>query len=98
MSKNEYNKTVTALWTTKSGNYLSMKIDQRTYDQIQEFAKSVEVGGKLIVKNLADETREKFKGGTEKAPHAFLEYMSANSVANYEANNPRQRNNNSGGL
>jgi hypothetical protein len=98
MSNKNYNKTIAALWTTKNGNFLSMEVDQRTYDQIQEFAKSVEIGSKLIVKRLSDETREKFKGGTGKAPNAFLEMMSAASVAEYKANNPRQRNNDQGGL
>lgn len=98
MSKSKtYNKTIAALWDTKKGNSLSMRIDERTYQQIQEFARSVEIGGKLIVKRLSDETREKFKGGTEKAPNSFLEYISAESVASYEAENPRQRNNDGGG-
>lgn len=91
MSDKKYNKSVASMWRTKTGNYMSMTIDQYTYDQIQQFAKDVQVGGKLIVKNLADESRAKFKGGLEKAPHAFLEYITKESADEFSANNPRQR-------
>ena len=91
MSEKQYNKTLSALWETKSGNALSMAIDARSYDQIRAALESVEIGGKLILKKLSDDTRGKFKN-PETAPHYFLEYISKDSVAEFEAKNPRQRN------
>lgn len=94
MAKNtgkNYNTTLIALWETKNGNAMSMKIDDRSFDQLQDAFQKVEMGGKIIIKKLKDETREKFKN-PETAPTHFLEYISAADVEAYEAENPRQRN------
>lgn len=85
----KYNTTLTALWSTKKGHAMSMKIDARNYDKIKAALEEVEIGGKFIVKALTEETRGKFQD-PEKAPNFFLEYIPKGEVERFEAENPRQ--------
>lgn len=79
----DYNVSVSALWETRNGNMLSMKIDARALDKIRAALEQVEVGGKLIVKRLSEDSRSKFQS-TDRAPHFFLEYITKEQVAEYE--------------
>lgn len=83
-SNKKYNKALAALYRTREGGYLSMEIDTRSYDAFKEAAQALEVGGKIIVKVLAEDSRAKFKN-PETAPHAFLELISKDNVASYKA-------------
>lgn len=92
MTKNKkFNTTVTALWGTKTGNQMSMKIDAKAFDQIRAALEEVEIGGRLMVKKVSEETRQKFRN-PDNAPEYFLEYMSKQQVEEWEAKNPRNRN------
>lgn len=79
--KTEYNKTLASLYTTKNGNLYSLKVDNVNFDALQ----SVEIGGKLFIRFLSDETKDKIEARGKKAPEAFLEYMDAKKVAEEEA-------------
>jgi hypothetical protein len=87
MSKNQtnsdrkYNTTLAGLYQTKNGNMYSLVIDPRNYDALT----NIEVGGKLFVRFLTDETKEKFEAKGKKPPAAFLEYIDAKTVAEDEA-------------
>lgn len=88
MSKPQYNKTVSGMYTTKKGGFVSLKIDERTAEALQAAAASI--GGKLLIKITSAESKAKFKN-PDTAPDAFLEIMSSDSVAQFEKDNPRQK-------
>lgn len=81
----EFNPTFVGLYTSKAGNSLiSQKVDPLSYDRAQKAWDKVEIGGKFIVRKLSDESRAKFRN-PETAPDYFLEFMSADSVRDFEA-------------
>jgi hypothetical protein len=86
----KYNKTLIAMWETKNGNAFSMPVDQRSLDQIRGALEAVELGGKLLIKRVSEEARQKFKNPAN-APTFFLEYMSKEQVQEWEEKNPRNR-------
>lgn len=96
MSK-EYNKTLIALWPTKSGHFKSMPIDARSFDQVHGAVQEVELGGVFIVKKLSEEARAKFKNPAT-APTHFLEYISKQSVEEFEAEGKAYRESQGSGL
>lgn len=89
-NEKKYNKTMVAMWETKNGNAFSMAIDQRSLDQIKAVLEAVELGGKILVKRLAEESRQKWPNPSKAATH-MLEYMSKDQVQEWEAKNPRNR-------
>lgn len=83
----KFNKTIASVWATKAGNAMSMKLDARGLASLKEALESVTEGSKIMVKYLSDDTKGKFKN-PDKAPDAFIEIISAEDVAQYEASRP----------
>lgn len=81
MSDRKYPETVAALWKTRGGKqFRSMAIDERTFDQLQKLLANVELGGRLVFKEVPQERRK-----NEKSPEAYIEYMSKELVEEEKA-------------
>lgn len=78
--KKKYNLTVSPLWNTAGGNFVSLEITDEIFDNLQRVAK----GGKLFVKTTKPEYRK-----NENSPHAYLEFMDADSVREFRAKQER---------
>lgn len=76
-NKKKYNKTITGLWYSRSGKVLrTMPVDPRAFDILSRFANNdLEIGGRLQINFLTEEARANHKE-PDKAPHAYLEYVS----------------------
>lgn len=86
MSDKKYNTTMLALWRQKTGNFMSMRLDDRSMDTLALAFKDIKKGGKIMFKILTEEVRTKFNKKDDKAPHAFIEILSPENVAEFEAN------------
>lgn len=76
------NLTLAPLWYTKSGNgnlTCSLK-NEKTLREIADAVAQLEVGGRLLLKFLPEERRK-----IENSPHAYLEYISADKVAEFQS-------------
>lgn len=93
MSEKKYNKSLVSLWKQGSGNFMSMKVDGYTLDQL----KTVKEGGKVMIRFLTEEQRSKFKD-KDKAPHAFIDFLTPESVAEYESKRQTKTEETGGGL
>lgn len=81
MSDKRYPETVTALWKTRGGKqFRSMLIDERAFDQLQKILANVEIGGRIVFKEVPADRRK-----SEKSPEAYIEYMSKELVEEEKA-------------
>jgi hypothetical protein len=78
-TERKYNLTLAGVWEVgKQGNLMSMVVDSRTLEAL----KQVKEGGKIFIRHTSEGLKME-KG--EKFPDAFVEYMSAESVAEFAA-------------
>lgn len=77
----KYNQTLAGLFESKAGNLYSLVLDPRNYEALT----NIEVGGKIFVRYLTEETKAKIEAKGKKAPTAFLEYMDPKTVAESDA-------------
>lgn len=84
MNQTKKNTSMLALFTQRTGNLMSMEVDDRAYNQLRAAFEEIKPGCKLMVRFLPQETREKFKN-PDSAPNAFLDILSVESVAEYKA-------------
>jgi hypothetical protein len=78
MDNKKYNVTVAPMYSTSTGNYMSITITPGMFDDIQK----LEIGGKLFMK-----VNKNKKG--EKSPDAYLEYLDKSEVERF--NNSRAK-------
>lgn len=86
-TEKKYNESITSLYEKKSGNLMSMPVDDYVMDKL----KHVKPGGKLMVRYLTEEQRAAFaarKGKTVhtyQTPAAFIDVISPEEAAKFDA-------------
>lgn len=84
----KYNTTVAPLWKSTTGRSLNSRVlDDAALQEIQGALNTLTTGAKLMIKFVKEESRFK-----DTSPHAYLEIVSADDVAAFEAK--RKANNN----
>lgn len=85
-TEKKYNARLAFVSATKGGNLISSKINSKTYNEVID---AIEEGGKIFVRKLSEETREKLRENSKydnEPPTHVVEFMSAASVEEYASN------------
>lgn len=75
--RRKYPATLAALWK-RGFTYVSMPLDSRAFDQVQEILSKAQLGGQLSLRTVGKNTKDKHG---ETFPDAFLEYLTPEEVA-----------------
>ncbi len=73
----KYNKTIAPLWPTKAGGFYMSRL--KINAEMLAVLDDIKEGGQFLIKAVPEEKRK-----SDTSPHAYLEYVTPQSVQEFE--------------